>query len=189
MRIIYKIKSSWDFISSQILIYLKRRWNSKMAISIKNHEDRITALEKKKPTFTYLYQGSKQNNEGVGPITLKQSWKDFDFLFVCSCQGDTKDDWDYRTIPTRSIRPYDYKSYDQPGEVILGLITTETQNIQGYFHTDYKTLYISKSYKTVLRDIIGLKLYYNFSYNITREFYKVKFKLKHYLCSHLQKFI
>ena len=181
MRIIYKIKSSWDFISSQILIYLKRRWNSKMAISIKNHEDRITALEKvssaSQSKVVTLWSGSAGNG---ATITTNQPMRNFDAI-VTGCDGFGG--------CTSMLIPYSvltnkawYVANDTPwGKYI--------QNSSVQYTSDTTLSHSHKYGGGTIRWVIGLKLYYNFSYNITREFYKVKFKLKHYLCSHLQKFI
>ena len=186
MRIIYKIKSSWDFISSQILIYLKRRWNSKMAISIKNHEDRITALEKVSSfKIELLYSGSGQNSDTGKTITLSQPYTNFDAIVFQYCDGATaKDDWRQSTLFTKYI--HDSTGNAQDSVYAYNLWFIESQTFQINFRSDKKSILISEAKQTVVREVFGLKLYYNFSYNITREFYKVKFKLKHYLCSHLQ---
>ena len=81
MRIIYKIKSSWDFISSQILIYLKRRWNSKMAISIKNHEDRITALENKLSSSNVTYEVLNTGGLSGNYLKVTKPLNQFDFFY------------------------------------------------------------------------------------------------------------
>ena len=173
MRIIYKIKSSWDFISSQILIYLKRRWNSKMAISIKNHEDRITALEKVNvSTLTLLWVGDSTN------VTIPNFSSFKAFMIDCITH-------DSSTYPTASAFVYIPSNRDphRAGYIHSGLIHTKITA------SGNKVTVSNIAGSAKINSIIGLKLYYNFSYNITREFYKVKFKLKHYLCSHLQKFI
>ena len=149
-----------------------------MAISIKNHEDRITALENKSASgnrikAVKLWSGSQSSNTTLTIPGLD----DYDVFWIAA---------DF----------YSLNSW----VVIRNQVSGLTDDVGGGSKT-YATISITSGNKlqwSVLRDdystrslkaVYGLKLYYNFSYNITREFYKVKFKLKHYLCSHLQKFI
>ena len=143
-----------------------------MAISIKNHEDRITALENKSINLdkrqVVLWSGS---DAGVKKFKLSESADNFDVI------GVTFKNWRIAVIP----------------KINFDIITLDFIRSNLSVLLDIKDrMYLNVSYNETsqpLTRVIGLKLYYNFSYNITREFYKVKFKLKHYLCSHLQKFI
>ena len=143
-----------------------------MAISIKNHEDRITALEKKSIDLdkrqVVLWSGS---DSGVKKFKLSESADNFDAI------GVTFRRWRIIFIPKIN--------YDENTEDFMRTTHAIVVDVKDRY-------YLNVTYNEVrqpLTRVVGLKLYYNFSYNITREFYKVKFKLRHYLCSHLQKFI
>ena len=175
MRIIYKIKSSWDFISSVFKINTKRRWNSKMAISIKNHEDRITALEN--ISHSSVVENIYDKTTVVRTsFTLNKPMTAYDILifnmnvnasYYEGCYVDTVNN-------IRSLKRDIFISGTATGCHLRYLNDTTIQVISNECSGSFM--------------VIGLKLYYNFSYNITREFYKVKFKLRHYLCSHLQNY-
>ena len=151
-----------------------------MAISIKNHEDRITALENKgeenpSSACEIIFNGNS------GTANLTKSITDFQMLcFVV--QTDENRGYVDITVNTSSFINLGWAKIcnraggGRPANVYDTQVT-RVSNTQ---------LTCNKGMIKVYG--INLKLYYNFSYNITREFYKVKFKLRHYLCSHLQNY-
>ena len=144
-----------------------------MAISIKNHEDRITALEKK--CSNAVIENIYNSTDIVrGSFTLNKSMTLFDLLIFNMNVGDIYYEGCYvDTVDNiRSLKRQFYVSGTVSGCTMEYLSDTSIK--------------VNSNDCSASFMVIGLKLYYNFSYNITREFYKVKFKLKHYLCSHLQ---
>ena len=150
-----------------------------MAISIKNHEDRITALENKGYTFKTLYDKNVHVNANQ-TIQLSSSIQDYDVIIV---EGRHDDDTNYDQLWV--VDPYINKEYIH---AYYDQNDADMSSLQFKFASK-TSLYITVSVRYCIVRIIGLKLYYNFSYNITREFYVVKFnKLRHYLCSHLRNY-
>lgn len=162
-----------------------------MAISIKNHEDRITALENIKDNYIRSHEFDIKNF--VGSVYEFNGF--FMFELVSDKQvysGNTKFEVPY---PSSLRIPVPQRLTYIPGVLTVnGNGNSNCQNVRIFsdrivFSTGdipdagiWPTIYIQGI-------VPRLKLYYNFSYNITREFYKVKFnKLRHYLCSHLQNY-
>ena len=148
-----------------------------MAISIKNHEDRITALENK--------AGNQSEQFFIACCSRSAS--------ILSCGI---------LIPSKAHKRLILHTYgESPSYRGKYESTNMTENVT-LSNGECTLNYVSDNgvYKTYSLSVSGdwgnnhlliaywLKLYYNFSYNITREFYKVKFKLRHYLCSHLQNY-
>ena len=149
-----------------------------MAISIKNHEDRITALENRKGYYSEtLLFGGKWNSLGAGNerISLTSSVRNYDKIRLITTNNDyTMNMCDFPVTDYLNRKSVSV-DFDQ-GSSILSYISDTVAEV-------------SNGTPNYLYAVYGLKLYYNFSYNITREFYKVKFnKLRHYLCSHLQNY-
>ena len=181
-----------------------------MAISIKNHEDRITALEKNVVNFSTLEairlkgnigsnllcgtnpdvlisRGSSTFTSSGGKISLKAGT-----YFIMSSfyarRYATADGYVYLKLKSTAGLVDDYggfvhNNFGSGGQTLVTITTFTQSDTIWVEYTESGAAFFNNQFMAVL------KLYYNFSYNITREFYKVKFKLKHYLCSHLQKFI
>ena len=158
-----------------------------MAISIKNHEDRITALEKKDVNRDWVKLSS-----GLKLTTSPQQ------LFkIPTTHGLAIMWWNYTggsvagnrmcVIPLGHHYTWEIDCVNTNIEYIMCNLDNTTE--VGYTICSVWHVNEASSDDNFVNAVWQLKLYYNFSYNITREFYKVKFKLKHYLCSHLQKFI
>ena len=152
-----------------------------MAISIKNHEDRITALENKLSSSNVTYEVLNTGGLSGNYLKVTKPLNQFDFFMVEFLTGSGVY---YQQQILNGKNPCKtngehYVICHNPGSHIdyCTVATWGTTNMYLPVH------------EAPIRRIIGLKLYYNFSYNITREFYKVKFnKLRHYLCSHLQNY-
>ena len=119
-----------------------------MAISIKNHEDRITALENKGHTFKTMYDGNAHVSSGQ-TIQLNSSIREYDVIIV---EGRHDDDTNYDQIWMTD--PYIDKEYiaayyDEASEVISTL---------QFKFTNTTSLYITISVKYCINRIIGLKL-------------------------------
>ena len=152
-----------------------------MAISIKNHEDRITALERtnatSKPRLVTIWSGSCGNG---GRMSTTEGMSNFDAV-ITGTDGFGGVTSAIFPVPMLKNKAW-YVANDTPWG-------NNVQNSSIQYIDDRTLLHQYKLGGGTIRWVIGLKLYYNFSYNITREFYKVKFnKLRHYLCSHLQNY-
>lgn len=122
-----------------------------MAISIKNHEDRITALERKSIDLdkrqVVLWSGS---DSGVKKFKLSESADNFDAI------GVTFNQWRIIFIPNIN--------YDEPTTDFMRGTHAVNMNVKD-------RNYLNVTYNEVgqpLNRVVGLKLYYNFSYNIYR---------------------
>ena len=162
-----------------------------MAISIKNHEDRITALENPVRIWVKLSD----------VVRIGTSWTE---IFRTPIQSGIAIAWLTHGYSGESTEEryrhcaliplghhFSWLGYEVENTASGELICLQLDNtsIPGYTRLLARTEGNVELNDNVVISSWFLKLYYNFSYNITREFYKVKFKLKHYLCSHLQKFI
>ena len=167
-----------------------------MAISIKNHEDRITALEKMNHHIS-MWSGSITLNDGNWHQVCKyDSYPEIIVVKYSFNRGSHDECWLNGFVWNH---PYMLGQKEMIVEITrhggIDINNDKFENFQIKRGSDdniyVRSLSSDDQYNDSngILDIFGLKLYYNFSYNITREFYKVKFKLKHYLCSHLQKFI
>ena len=171
-----------------------------MAISIKNHEDRITALEKKSNrAMSY----GVINTDGTCTFYTNQ----IGVKYMGSSNFDLQTNAFYAITATMITTDDAYglsihSDHSKSTDSIIAMIQADSAAWQfvtacasisklAIRNTRRSGSNIATWYDNPHNQIkfIILKLYYNFSYNITREFYKVKFKLKHYLCSHLRKFI
>ena len=178
-----------------------------MAISIKNHEDRITALEKIGKVVKIYNEGARTfpdnaANDAFEDFDLSDSWRNYDMLIIpCTTQHFANSSmWSEPShcgvILTSALEMYPdaewgiINSIGQGGRFeTLKVKSLTDRKVRVILGTGGGNISAGEVVPFIAGIKFGLKLYYNFSYNITREFYKVKFKLKHYLCSHLKKFI
>ncbi len=162
-----------------------------MAISIKNHEDRITALENVKDNYIRSHEFNIKNF--VGSVFEFNSF----FMFeLTSNKSIDRGELTYEIPYPSSLRiPVPPRlGYISGTLTVNGNGNSNCQNV--HIYSDRIVFSTGDMHETgiwatvAIQGIVPrLKLYYNFSYNITREFYKVKFnKLRHYLCSHLQNY-
>ena len=183
-----------------------------MAISIKNHEDRITALEKIGKDIKVKVLNPIHTNYTPAILCTSSECDGYDIILHNCTQSSSqsKDIYttDYGRVPDNG--PFDPNKIIVYGQSYISVLrhhrnkfvqSHQFTNVNHYYEDDYLMMDSAGNIKICSEQqnrpapdnfvfiAILLKLYYNFSYNITREFYKVKFKLKHYLCSHLQKFI
>ena len=183
-----------------------------MAISIKNHEDRITALEKIGKDIKVKVLNPIHTNYTPAILCTSSECDGYDIILHNCTQSSSqsKDIYttDYGRVPDNG--PFDPNKIIVYGQSYISVLrhhrnkfvqSHQFTNVDHYYEDDYLMMDSAGNIKICSEQqnrpapdnfvfiAILLKLYYNFSYNITREFYKVKFKLKHYLCSHLQKFI
>ena len=162
-----------------------------MAISIKNHEDRITALENVKDNYIRLHAFNIKDFTGS-----VYEFNNFFMFELMSSKAINNNELMYEIPYPSSLRiPVPPQiEYISGAITVTGNGNTNCQNV--YIYSDRIILSAGETngggiWPTIyIQGIVPrLKLYYNFSYNITREFYKVKFnKLRHYLCSHLQNY-
>lgn len=151
--------------------------SSKMSISLNNHESRIKALENKANNgsvrVTKLASGSGGLSE---PIT------NFDIVQIRTSER-AADGWG-NSFCCIVVASYSIGDAINMGNGIVG---EGNSGAQIKFTSSTSIGVIQSTYGTSINGVWGLKLYYNFSYNIIREFYVVKFKLRQSLCSLLQK--
>ena len=162
-----------------------------MAISIKNHEDRITALENVRYNNNLIATHEINSNHFSGSVYEYENI----YVFDVSCNINLEGEIVVFFPDTLRIKlPNGFKVNGLPYNV--GIVGSNGNRAMQYVYLFENKIKIFTGYPGSLqragyiRGIVPrLKLYYNFSYNITREFYKVKFnKLRHYLCSHLQNY-
>ena len=123
-----------------------------MAISLSNHEDRIKKLENNSGSYseTVLYSGSSTKT-----ITLSQSINNFDAIVVMTeISGKCGD---CRFIPSSLYNKKHWLEYAV--NIGMSCITPSEDKIS--FNDNW-----SGKNTTKILAVIGLKLYYSFSYNI-----------------------
>lgn len=123
-----------------------------MSISLKNHEDRIKALENRILSSGYsetiLWSGNNWNNGFVA--TLSQSWKNFKILLFFGYAENRHSSTCYITslLSNGMVLNHTYKDY--------GTINIKSDTSISF--PDQSDIGIYK--------IVGLKIYYIFRYNI-----------------------
>lgn len=131
-----------------------------MAISLNNHEDRITVLEQSgniNPTCELIL-----NKQASGNLTTTKSMNSFDFLFIST---STSVLWfDSFMIPYSVFK--DLKRFEFGG-------TSSAIEIR---YVNDNTIYANGAW---IHRVYGLKLYYSFSYNII---YKILLRKISRLC-------
>ena len=136
-----------------------------MAISLSNHEDRIKKLENNSGSYseTVLYSGSSTKT-----ITLSQSINNFDAIVVMTeISGNCGD---CRFIPSSLYNKKHWLEYAV--NIGMSCITPSEDKIS--FNDNW-----SGGNTTKILAVIGLKLYYSFSYNIIYK--ELEVMLRHFL--------
>ena len=123
-----------------------------MSISLSNHEDRIKTLENRsiyEMSKTVLWSGKSYDNGLV--VNLSQSYTDFDMLLM--------------TAEANGLY-LNHKYYDT-SLMKVGNIFSHVDEALGSFVINSTTKFTFQDQADIgIMNIIGLKLYYNFSYNI-----------------------
>lgn len=129
-----------------------------MSISLKNHEDRIKALENKASSsslkFTQLYYNMNHSTS----IKFSQSLDNFDFVFFVG-RNSNYAVRSYHAIPVNLL-----KSYSIPERKDTVICANAQDTFQGYITlNDFK---VASANNMTLIAVWGLKIYYIFRYNI-----------------------
>ncbi len=150
-----------------------------MSISLEDHESRIKVLENKVSSGyseTVLWSGDSNSTS----FTLSEPVTNFDL--ICFYNGWESLSGPWCTIVLTSIL------VSSEIDIFSGSDMTSTIGRYIKVRASGNKIRVSNRDATArMLKIVGLKLYYNFSYNIIREFYYVKFILRQSLCSLLQK--
>ena len=140
-----------------------------MSISLNNHEDRIKSLESTSSVsgkFDLLYTFENFSDPINKTFTFNKSWSNYSLLIITCGRYVTStviDNNNSIALPTNSIT-----TTDDPKTDLIHEYCCETVN--GYcmfvFRNDKKSItFVETSYGRI-KEVYGLKLYYNFSYNI-----------------------
>ena len=132
-----------------------------MAISLSNHEDRIKALEDidQSIKFEYLWNENRVVRAGE-VINMSKQFTNFDGIIISSYDTIDGNDYVHVWLFTPLIllnKEYllMYTDHSTPYETNLQIMFTSESSIK-----------ITIGLKSAIQSIIGLKLYYSFSYNI-----------------------
>ena len=143
-----------------------------MAISLSNHEDRIKKLEEYVNTSstggTLLFYNESAADMINKTFMLNDVWTNYTTLCVVHGRAASSTIIDNLTttyIPTRFIASSDQTQANMSCEWCL---STANGYLMIVFRNDSKSFYVTESSYGRIKRIVGLKLYYNFSYNIYR---------------------
>ena len=136
-----------------------------MAISLSNHEDRIKKLESKPQIARIFYSGSENSGPGYGKtITLTERIRDFHIIVIEILTVDGyfhKFFYGPQFVSSTGNHKYDCTSNWNSQDMIVDLFPS----IDGLSIRIAATNPNPNRFKGI-HWIYGLKLYYNFSYNI-----------------------
>ena len=141
-----------------------------MAISLSNHEDRIKKLEEyinaSATGGTLLFYNESAADMANKTFTLNDVWTNYTTLCVVHGRdtgSNTIDNLTTTYIPVRFIVSSDQTQINTALEWCL---STANGYLMIVFRNDSKSFYVTEAQYGRIKRIVGLKLYYNFSYNI-----------------------